>query len=55
MSNEQVRPEPPSEEVVLQRIAQWEAMREFWLQALRENPHLVAKLDERTRVNLGFN
>ena len=55
MSNEPFLPSPPSEEVVLQRIAQWEAMRAFWIQALKENPHLVAQLDERTRINLGFN
>jgi hypothetical protein len=54
MSNVPFQQEPPSEEVLLQRIAKWEEMREFWLQVLKENPHLVARLDERTRINLGF-
>lgn len=54
MSSEPFQLGPPSEEVVLQRIAQFEAMRAFWIQALKENPHLVAQLDERTRINLGF-
>lgn len=46
--------EPLTEEVLLKRIAQWEAMRAFWIQALMDNPHLVARLDRRTRENLGF-
>ena len=46
--------EPLTEEVLLRRIAQWEAMRAFWIQVLMENPHLVARLDRRTRENLGY-
>ena len=46
--------EPLTEEVLLKRIAQWEAMRASWIQALMDNPHLVARLDKRTRENLGF-
>ena len=46
--------EPLTEDVLLKRIAQWEAMRVFWIQALMDNPHLVARLDRRTRENLGF-
>ena len=43
-----------SESVVLQRMQQWETMRQFWLAALRENPHLVERLEPRTRENLGL-
>ena len=46
--------EPMTEEVLMKRITQWELMRNIWLQALKENPHLVAHLDARTRENLGF-
>ena len=55
MSLKPVTPlEPLTEDVLLRRIAQWEAMRAFWIQALMDNPHLVARLDRRTRENLGF-
>lgn len=54
MTDSTIPQEPISEELVLQRIAQWEANRAFWIQMLKENPYLVARLDERTRVNLGF-
>lgn len=43
-----------TESVVLQRMQQWETMRQFWLAALRENPHLVERLEPRTRENLGL-
>ena len=46
--------EPMTEEVLERRVAQWETMRTFWIQALKENPHLLARLDKRTRENLGL-
>jgi hypothetical protein len=46
--------EPMTEAVLLKRIAQFEIQRAFWIQALKDNPHLVAQLDKRTRINLGF-
>jgi hypothetical protein len=58
MNELSLRPVTPletlTEDVLLVRIAQWEAMRAFWIQALIENPHLVVRLDRRTRENLGF-